>query len=1352
MPTHGYDWAAGYVAPFRAADGSTYTTPDAVVSILLDAIGEDREVVDLGSGDGRIALAAARRGLRARGIELDASLIAESRAAAEMEALSHLASFEENSVLDVTLPPEANLVTYLLPPAVKKLAQRLASSGHSGRLFVLRWTIDLPELIFVRQHALADGWVANEFRVPPPTASGVKGSAPSPSPTPPGVPPAPSSPPPAASLLVMTSPGRLPERLPLLRRCLHTLIHQEGVQPLRPQHSAPPPHHRPATSARHRGLEVLVLDDEPACAAWPVVHALRPAAAAAGVSLRYVALPADAATGKVNMRLKRNAALLLCTGTVAVFCDDDDWRSPSSVIAQLDALAFHDADVATWQVQNLCEVHPAEGAIRFFALADGSGVFSSRLGNPGTAALRREVWEANPQLGFPDTTCEDVDYMRLLTADSPLLTTTRPRKCKHVLVDLSELNRQRRHAGFMTVRVVGGHHEWPLEPLDLPASEEPPACLDPTDASFLRTHCDNLASSLHHPHAPPTNTQAAPYACDGCEHDGSEHTELVEPLFADVPQPMPPPPPPPLSLAAVLSEAAIRMETANRALALLSAYTQQSNSHPTPPAPVAVHTATPLVSAASSDVNVVVRTLVQSARSLKHRITDDADAGAAAMGAAADAMGTAKELSAMHRAASSDPSAGAAMAQQLIGLGVLRALASILAEVVDELRAHPPHSTRGVQGWHLVASAAELAEEVLFRTTLPTGDTLPVAASSPVRGGAAVAVGTTEPLVPRLLSLLGGVLADPASDTPKGTHAASAGALQHLLTHAHVQEAFTALPAAACAAPLVAAIASAESTVCRRAAGALCNASTGAGLDTVVAAGTAAALAVHIDTLDGASSPTLPVALRTLERLCVASAVAREEAADALPTGRLLTCLADHLSASNAQVRASASRVVGSLSRAESRHWKPALQRRPRRVWPRGSIVYYTGVALEPWGPEKLDTGLGGSETAVLQLTSRWAACNGDGGVGGDDGTNGGVHVSNDGGGEREVAVYLRTSCGARTWRGVQLIETADFNPADSFDTLIVWRSLEVLDEPIDAMRVLLDLHDMPRVHEMSPRRLARVSRLMLKSEFQKGQLPARAAHISCSVVPNGVDEQLVARVLAGYPRATARSGGGDGAADAVQGATASGPKRESSCITAEPAAEAVARPLTLLYTSSYDRGLEHMLRHGWPRILTALPLATLHVYYGWSTHEALYQTSPWREQMRALIASFGTSVVDHGRVGQPELLEAKARAPLLYYITDFPEVDCIAVREAAMLGCVPLTSTFAVFGDVSKDYCVRVPGEPRDPATQHAAADVAIQLLRAYEATGELPNVHTPTLQAETWARVAERWLQDCMDVAVLE
>ena len=76
------------------------------------------------------------------------------------------------------------------------------------------------------------------------------------------------------------------------------------------------------------------------------------------------------------------------------------------------------------------------------------------------------------------------------------------------------------------------------------------------------------------------------------------------------------------------------------------------------------------------------------------------------------------------------------------------------------------------------------------------------------------------------------------------------------------------------------------------------------------------------------------------------------------------------------------------------------------------------------------------------------------------------------------------------------------------------------------------------------------------------------------------------------------------------------------------------------------------------------------------------------------------------------------------------------------MLGCVPLTSSVAVFSDPSKDYVLRVDGDPTEPSTQRAAAARAAEILLEWKARGALPSVDTPTLRSETWAAVARRWL----------
>ena len=155
----------------------------------------------------------------------------------------------------------------------------------------------------------------------------------------------------SVSIIIMTTPRR-PERYPLLQRTVHAALHQRVHADL--------------------ALEVLVLDDGPSGGA--AAHIARLAADAPhNARLRYALVPPDPATGLVNMRLKRNLGLELCTGSFACFFDDDDWRSADSVQAQLARLAATGADVCTLQVEYVCELDATARAARYFYLAGGGG-------------------------------------------------------------------------------------------------------------------------------------------------------------------------------------------------------------------------------------------------------------------------------------------------------------------------------------------------------------------------------------------------------------------------------------------------------------------------------------------------------------------------------------------------------------------------------------------------------------------------------------------------------------------------------------------------------------------------------------------------------------------------------------------------------------------------------------------------------------------------------------------------------------------------------------------------------------------------------------------------------------------
>jgi SAM-dependent methyltransferase len=94
-------------------------------------------VYDLGSGDGRVVISAARDwGARGVGVEIDARLVAESRELAKKEGVSDRAVFREGDVLKASIA-EATVVTmYLLTPLVNRLQPRLLAELKPGTRIV----------------------------------------------------------------------------------------------------------------------------------------------------------------------------------------------------------------------------------------------------------------------------------------------------------------------------------------------------------------------------------------------------------------------------------------------------------------------------------------------------------------------------------------------------------------------------------------------------------------------------------------------------------------------------------------------------------------------------------------------------------------------------------------------------------------------------------------------------------------------------------------------------------------------------------------------------------------------------------------------------------------------------------------------------------------------------------------------------------------------------------------------------------------------------------------------------------------------------------------------------------------
>jgi SAM-dependent methyltransferase len=109
------------------------TPADAVAAMLkLAGVRKDDVVYDLGSGDGRIVIAAARRGARGVGIDIDPARIAEGERNARAAGVASRVRFVRQDLFDADLGDATVVTLYLLPRVNQRLRPKLLAELKPG--------------------------------------------------------------------------------------------------------------------------------------------------------------------------------------------------------------------------------------------------------------------------------------------------------------------------------------------------------------------------------------------------------------------------------------------------------------------------------------------------------------------------------------------------------------------------------------------------------------------------------------------------------------------------------------------------------------------------------------------------------------------------------------------------------------------------------------------------------------------------------------------------------------------------------------------------------------------------------------------------------------------------------------------------------------------------------------------------------------------------------------------------------------------------------------------------------------------------------------------------------------------
>jgi len=156
-----------FAAAAQSGSGQSYTpvpgqpgkdvvwvpTPYPLIEKMLDMakVTERDFVMDLGSGDGRNIIMAAKRGARALGVEYNSEMVELSRRTAQKEGVADRARFVQGDMFEADISKATVLALFLLPDNLRKLTPKFVSQLRPGARLVMNgfaipeWAPDATE-------------------------------------------------------------------------------------------------------------------------------------------------------------------------------------------------------------------------------------------------------------------------------------------------------------------------------------------------------------------------------------------------------------------------------------------------------------------------------------------------------------------------------------------------------------------------------------------------------------------------------------------------------------------------------------------------------------------------------------------------------------------------------------------------------------------------------------------------------------------------------------------------------------------------------------------------------------------------------------------------------------------------------------------------------------------------------------------------------------------------------------------------------------------------------------------------------------------------------------------------------
>lgn len=310
--------------------------------------------------------------------------------------------------------------------------------------------------------------------------------------------------------------------------------------------------------------------------------------------------------------------------------------------------------------------------------------------------------------------------------------------------------------------------------------------------------------------------------------------------------------------------------------------------------------------------------------------------------------------------------------------------------------------------------------------------------------------------------------------------------------------------------------------------------------------------------------------------------------------------------------------LIALLPEAVNQH--PRITRLKRKMgWgkilKKPHITIYCALNFEKWDPDTIiNNGGGGSETAVIEMASRFARV----GYG--------------------VDVYANPTKHGTVYEGVNYYDHRMMDLSDTFDIFISWRSPWIFkDAEIIANKKFIWLQDIMNPFDYPIEVTNQLDKIIVLSQYHRSYLPA-VDESKFFYTTNGINLDLI---------------------EEVEQSTKDVSRDTSYCI----------------YASSADRGLLPLTQM-WGEVKRKVKNAHLTWFYGWNSFDKM--ATDESKGLKKTIIKFmqKNKVTEGGRIGKRELYENYFKARFLTYpLTGPAETSCITVMEAQACGCFPITT-----------------------------------------------------------------------------